>query len=391
MIRKFIIIPLLLNVLLYISADETDLLLDSDFEDIFTVIEDVEQEEQEDTSLLEDVLKRETFVIKSDYYLSFGLLTGSSDFNLDLTYTPYLSIDSTFSLESNINENLTAYQKVKVSYPLNTFDIKEFFMDTNFSNVLFLRIGKQSTNWGSSPFYEFSNLPRRFTGSGLSLNLKKPISVGGVSTLLTVEDDNWTQESAPEFEDIYMGVNVNTILHFYESSFDIQLGYLYNEVLKHNLMTSVSTTLFGDIEVTSDVYLEIGDEFYATFSLGFFNSFLNNKLTIAGEYLYNSAESISNPVYLTLPLLKGNSLTLLLDMKTFKNKLSFQTFSIINYESTLSSIIVPGIEWHITNFMKLNLITAFFIDYDSDFTFNGVNFNNKKYAPLINISIKGSV
>ncbi|QQO09810.1 hypothetical protein [Breznakiella homolactica] len=246
------------------------------------------------------------FSIDASYSFIGGFSPGLSevpwaDAERDSEYSYVLGIEASaaLALDFQISNSMRVRQVTGFSFPSLNLEIKEFFLDYNFSERVFARAGKFTANWGISRNYEFANLLSRIPsvitspGDPYMFKLDIPIGIGGAQLIALTRRGfmDYDGNSDPSFKEIGYGGKYN--LAFRRA--DIDLSVFYHDLLPLYGAFSVKSTLFRKTEVYAEGLISVSHENWDNVRLsgniGFIQDFLADKLTVNAEFFYNGEKN----------------------------------------------------------------------------------------------------
>ena len=277
--------------------------------------EDQEAEETARPSAV-SLLKRRGYTFDASFRFIGGLMPGWNqtpwyfDGAEKYSTNPVIRMRASFGIDAQISEALRA--KVSVFFEIppasgaasNTalrFELGDFFFDYSLYDVVFIRAGKFSLNWGISRNFSFTNLLSRIPdvreGSGQLLRYRfdpylvkvdVPIGIGGIQ-LLALTRVNLMGRVTPERRDFAFGGKYNLAHRL----FDLDVGALYQRGMDTRAFASIKTTLW-DFEIYNEWLGAIDEEKWNNFNgavnLGFARDFniFDKRLSVNAEVFYNA-------------------------------------------------------------------------------------------------------
>jgi hypothetical protein len=302
----------LLLFLAPVTLDADDNLIDSDFDEIFSGNnESGELNDDKNTNLtpfgpLQDFISGIGFGVDTSYSMVGGYLPGWTEApwyfesygesHEHLTNLIGTKMSASIGLDIQPSRYLRVRQSFTFAIPSPVLTIKEFFFDYNFRDKFFIKAGKYDIVWGVSPNFPFANLLARIPldienpGDPYLAKLNIPVGVGGFEFVLLTRPGYIDTEN-PRIEDFGAGIKYNLALR----SFDMDIGLFYFELMPLRGFMSVKTTLFKNFEVYSDSMINIfynkqieqWHDFGFSSSIGFVNTFFNDKLRVNMEVYYD--------------------------------------------------------------------------------------------------------
>ncbi|MCL2443456.1 MAG: hypothetical protein FWD13_08345, partial [Treponema sp.] len=306
--KKLIIFLLLINIFVFISAQEINLLdidifqLDSIFDE--PLVETPVNETGESPVSVISNLRRRGIEFDASYEFQGALNPGWEVYPWELTGEEHFSwaigikMGSTIGINAQISETFRVRSIIQYEIPGFAFSLGDFFFDYNFIDRVFLRAGKYEQSWGISPNFSFTNLLSRVPDQDISpfsngpsyiMKFDLPIGIGGLQVLAMTRADV-TNDKIPNRDNIGFGAKYNLAYRWADFNF----GLYYQNFMATRGFLSIKTTLW-DIDFYNE-WLAVfnnhtDNSFNLSFNLGFSKAFLNNKLEINGEFFYNGEES----------------------------------------------------------------------------------------------------
>jgi hypothetical protein len=303
--RILLILPFFL--LFKLSAQETPS-LGWDIDNVFDrqsadMPEEKQNEETTQTTVLQ-MINRRSLTFDASYNFALGLTPGwenppwygSADGNFK--WNPVVKFNITFALDAQISQVFRVLTALNFQIPnIESNDgfrflLGDFFFDYNLFDTVFIRGGKYSLKWGISPNFSFTNLLSRipdsknFSNDSFILKVDIPVGVGGFQLLALTRTDIFDRKNFSE-EKLGYGGKYNLALR----EFDMDTGIFYQQGMPLRYFVSIKTT-FGNTEVYSEGLIAF-DNFNSlnisgAFNIGFVQEFLQNRLTVNGEFFFNN-------------------------------------------------------------------------------------------------------
>ena len=424
--KFFIFFLLIVNLITFISAQETNLLdidifrLDSVFDE--PLIETPANETEERPVSVISNLRRRGIEFDASYEFQGVINPGWEVYPWELTGEEHFSwalgikMGSNISINAQISETFRVRSIIQYELPGFIFTLGDFFFDYNFNDIVFLRAGKYEQSWGISPNFGFTNLLSRVPDQVISpfsnspsyiMKFDVPIGIGGLQLLAMTRADV-TNNKIPNRNNIGFGAKYNLAYRWADFNF----GLYYQDFMATRCFLSVKTTLW-DIDFYNE-WLAVfnnhtDNSFNVSFNLGFSKSFFDNKLEINGEVFYNGEESTFFYVpetefrkEETHPFLKGVNLALNL-LYRFDGKWSPRLFTAMRYASTdtlpsgelvneASFSLIPG--FRITPFPNLDVYIAMPVAVGKGYYFRtaeNVKYEHRPLSLLLYVTFRGGV
>jgi len=394
---------LLFLVLLWVAvaglnaqASATDL-LESDLDSLFDEPEDgredlsegdqktsagrMDESSDSDQTAPVSLIKKEGMTFTASYSFSAGYSPGWSESpwfwnseSPDFTQLVAAKMKSSLSLNFQISPSFRVFQSLSFSFPgydsdlFSGFDLSmgDFFCDYTLQDSVYFRIGKHNVNWGISRNYPYTNLPVRIPlgssgGDAYAVKTDIPLGVGGFQLLVLARTGFFEDIQSPRAEEAAYGLKYNLALPLA----DTDIGLFYHKDMRLRAMFSVKTTLWEKWEAYGEGLVSLDqdslDDPVFAGGIGFFNDFLDGKLTVNGEYFFNG-ERYTNYLQTedgifeedVVPFIYGHNVALNLIGRPFKG--SFRLFArwLHNF-SEGSGQIVPGFSLRPFENMSLNV------------------------------------
>jgi hypothetical protein len=293
--------------------------------------------------------KKTGFSISADYDFTGGFFPGWSEApwtgnDAKQTQLPGIIMASSLGFDFQISDNFFARNVLTFSFPYFTIAVSDFYFDYTINKRVFIRAGKTKASWGISPNYAYTNLLVRSPSKGqygsdfyyleegepgkadksvirytapaknetYIIKTDIPLGIGGIQFITMVHDDFFTPTNIQR-ELIAAGGKFNMAFTWA----DIDLGFLYQDIMPLRGFVSVKTTL-GSTELYAEALAAAGntelyndglptaddngnprqptgrrrtwDQFDLSGSIGIVQPFFDNKLRINGEFFYNGEE-----------------------------------------------------------------------------------------------------
>jgi hypothetical protein len=212
------------------------------------------------------------------------------------------------------------------SFPTFLPEMGELFCDYSFLNTVFLRLGRQTINWGISPNYPFTNLMARLPddpgidatderADSVACKVSVPFGVGGMDLVMFTRDILWDALDQPSVDEIGVGLRFNLAL----AGLDFSIGGFFHQDLNLRTYYSLKSTLFGFLEVytegmiTCDLQytpLPVFGQVDFSANAGVYFDVFEQKLKINTEYFYCGEGSELRIKGAFFPLVPGHNLAL---------------------------------------------------------------------------------
>jgi len=302
-------------------AQET-ISLDWDIDSLFD--EELWESEEEETAPKTDegtviqMLNRPRVTFGASYGFSAGIYPGwkylpwtstaGEDENINdknsFAWTPIVSINTYFGLDAQISRVFGVKTSFYFSIPdvsYFRFLLGDFFFDYNFLDTVFFRGGKYGMKWGISPNYGFTNLLARVSPyvpayESFIFKADIPVGIGGLQ-LLTLTRSDLMGGARITKRNIGVGGKFNLALR----KFDLDTGALFYYGMPFRVFLSVKTTLFNTELYSEGLVAFDTMKFYiegvatdqpsgisGAYNFGFARNFLDKKLSVNGEFFYNT-------------------------------------------------------------------------------------------------------
>jgi len=288
-----------------VTAQEMDL-LDIDFDFLDSIFDDpvvethVQEEPEQETPSVIQSLRRRRLDLNFSYEFQGAANPGWNvypwefDGNEKFSWALGAGMKSNIGINAQLSDALRVRSVINYGIPGSGLTLGEFFFDYNFNEAVYLRAGKFSQSWGISPNFGFANLLKRLpvdgpSGTSYIIKFDIPVDVGGIQ-LLAMTRANIAGGKIPYRNEIGFGGKYNLALRWA----DFNLGLYYQNKMATRGFLSIKTTL-GETEVYNEWLLGVNthtdNSVGFSFNLGFFRSFLNNRLEVNGEIFYNGEGS----------------------------------------------------------------------------------------------------
>jgi hypothetical protein len=234
--------------------------------------------------------------VSSDAY-DFDTIVGASmtaTLGLNIQPSRYLRVRQTITFAIPSTES----HEIPISF-------KEFFVDLNLRDFMYLRGGKFELHWGHSPNYPFTDLITRIPigyinespGEAYIARADVPVGIGGLQFVLVARSGKGFIEyiKEPKIDELGYGLKFNLAIPF----IDVDLGTFYHKKLPLRFFLSMNKTLFKKMEVYAEGMLsynniedvkELGKMLFS-YNLGFIDDFFRGKLKLNAEFYYNAEDA----------------------------------------------------------------------------------------------------
>lgn len=313
------------------AQESSDALINTDINTLFDELPDEsisitgdDDETKPIYSPLQDFFTQKGFAIDTSYSVMGGYLPGwdeapwffesSSDWQDKTSGIIGAKMSATIGLDIRPSRFLRIRQSITFAIPDTPVEIKEFFFDYNFKDAISIKAGKYDLTWGYSPNYPYANLISRIPdgienpGDPYIAQAEVPIAIGGLQLVMLTRKGFIENQSKPHIENFGFGGKYNIAVE----NFDIDLGFFYFKTMPLRFFYSLKTTLFRSLEFYTEGMMA---DLSFSCSLGFVQTFFNNKLLINAEFYYNG---------------EGNSDSLRLNSLIDDHKETFPLFNGIN-------------------------------------------------------------
>ena len=253
-----------------------------------------------EVSLLE-LVRQPGFVFDGTFEFLIGFAPGWNEvpwFDTEeriMTRAPAANMRVSFNIESQFSNILRLSSTLFFNIPHFDLQLGDFFFDYNLGEKVFIRGGKFNQRWGISSNFPFTDLlsrippkhSERYVNAPLIVRADIPIGVGGFQ-LLGLTRANLLEGETFLRHDVGYGVKYNLALTW----IDIDVGSFFQEKMALRGFLSIKTT-FGNTELYNewlgayDFYNDDRTKSAAT-AVGFIQEFFDGKLSINGEFFYNT-------------------------------------------------------------------------------------------------------
>jgi len=279
-----------------IPAQETDNLLDADFDSLFDdSFTSDSKESRTPVNTAPVKVNRKGIIFGASYKFQGAFAPGWNlapwhfDGTEERTWGQGVKMVSSLSINAQLSEVFKVYTSLGFNIPGFSFTLGDFFFDYNFFNKVFVRAGKYEQTWGHS---DFTNLLARVPDAGpfgpsYIAKADIPIGVGGFQALALTRV-NIAGGAVPEhMNELAFGAKYNVALRW----IDIDMGAFYQSyVMPTRGFLSLKTTL-GKTELYNEWLLAVNTHTDNAVSfagnIGAARDFFGNKLTLGGEVFYN--------------------------------------------------------------------------------------------------------
>lgn len=395
--------------------------IDSLFEDAPEDKVDEKIPETQDTpdsgsSVFSSVLKKIGFTLDAQFDFAGGYSPGWKtapwywdEPNDGFTNVLLAKMESQVSLDFQLSDILRVRQSLSLAIPDLEVKIPEFFFDFNLLNVMFIRAGKYTINWGISPNFQYTNLPSRlpsgtdYPGDLFIGRVDIPIGIGGIQLVTMTRSGFLTGDDGAideiTIDDFAFGLKYNVAVPIV----DIDTGFLYNERMNTRAFISLKTTLFDQLELYSEALVSYNfhdfNNLAGSASIGFLQEFFNQQLTINAELYYNGEKNASYAQSDTffkqddvVPFIYGFNTALNIRYKPFWLKKTELFVSYLHGFSENTAQLVPG--FRVTPFSNMNIYVAVPMalgSKDGTYYTSNVDEENRPFSIIFLVSFSGSL
>jgi len=262
-------------------------------------------DEQNDEHVLSEVsllelVRQPGFVFDGRFEFLLGFAPGWNEvpwFDTEeriMTRAPAAKMQVSFNIDAQFSNILRLNSTLFFTIPNFSLQLGDFFFDYNIEEKVFIRGGKFNQRWGISNNFPFTDLLSRvppnnprYVNEPLIIRADIPIKVGGFQ-LLSLTRANLLEGETFLPNDLAYGVKYNLALTW----IDIDVGSFFQEEMALRGFLSIKTTI-GNTELYNE-WLGVYD-FYneqrtksAAASVGFIHEFFDNRLSVNGEFFYNT-------------------------------------------------------------------------------------------------------
>lgn len=291
-------------------------------------------------------------------------------------------MESTLALDIQFSDILRVKQSYSLAIPGLALTVSEFFFDYNVFDVVFLRAGKYTLNWGISPNFSYANLPARIPNNsklGVSGDLyimraDIPIGIGGFQAAAMtrssifgsgghIDSPEKGEDRASISDKIFFGTKFNLAVPF----IDIDVGFLYNKRHDTRAFLALKTTLFDQLELYAEGVISYNfnthNNFAGSGSIGVMQEFFDRQLSVNAELFYNGEEGATHTPSASffgkddsIPLIGGFNTALNVRYKpSWLKKTEFFLNYLHGFDENTAQL-VPG--FRITPFSNFNIYAA---------------------------------
>jgi len=375
-------------------------------------VEEINEDTLSEATIL-SLLKKRGITFDASYAFSAGMAPGwketpwykkeESKSTIFGQKNQVISMSSSLGIDAQIFEAFRVYTSVSFNIPpFSGFGLGSFFFDYNFYNKIFIRGGKYEQGWGISPNFSFTNLLSRVpkdvdSGEALTLKIDIPVKIGGIQLITMTRTA--MKGNVSSLRELGYGVKYNMALPV----IDLDAGVFYQGNMAFRSFLSLKKTI-GKTEVYNEWLAVIDNirnpkKFSGAFSFGFFQDFLNNKLSLNGEVFNNTEDDAlwySPKTNLkeeeVSPYLKGLNIALNMVYR-FNFKGAPRIFAQTRY-SVLeeSALFIPGLS--LTPFQNLGFYFAVPMalgSRDGHYYRNTGSSDNRPFSIVLLLSLSGSV
>ena len=310
---------------------------------------------------------------------------------------------SSMSLNFRIAPIFRIYLTFKFSFPTFKAEIGEFFADYSFKDVVYMRAGRFTINWGISRYYPFTNLTARLPAAypvshpedytdpihdsdSYGLRLSIPVGTGGFDLIGFTRNGFMEDPYHPSKDEIGWGGTYNLAI----PAFDFTLGGFYIKQLNPRFFASLKTTLFEKVDAYTETVVswntENNDITYGA-NIGFLYGFIEQQIQLSAEYYYNTETEDLEVKDAEFPLIYGHNIAGGIAYNPKKIKL--KTYVRVNYNvNENSGMVIPGFSWSpLPYFTLTTLVPVIFGDPDGTYMQDQPSENDGRTASLVIMAI----
>ncbi|MEM7734730.1 MAG: hypothetical protein AAF267_02985 [Deinococcota bacterium] len=240
------------------SQEDTDTAAGDD--DLFqgggSFISDVE--EDPDANPADDLLTSETVTIGGSIDMSaeFQVLLNPDD-DQDTVDSGLVDLNARFFLDARPDSDFRALVKGDIIYSTEDdleFDLREAFADVDIDNIVFIRAGKQTINWGVGVFFSPANLINieRIDPEDTSAELAGPVAI---KAQLPLGVNNLTGYLLTDDFESDDNIGIAGLYEFLFEGYEITVGSVYRYDAPWAVMATATGEL-ADVTVYGEAVLE---------------------------------------------------------------------------------------------------------------------------------------
>jgi len=275
---------------------------------------------------------------------------------------------SIMSLNFRIAPIFRVFLSFKFSFPTFKTEIAEFFADYSFKDVVYMRAGRFTLNWGISRYHPFTNLTARLPSSyvlhdsteplhdadSYGLRVSIPVGAGGFEFIGFTRNGFMVDPYHPARDEIGWGGTYNLAI----PAFDLTVGSFYIKNLNPRFFASLNTTLFNNLDTYTEAVLSYNlDNSEITYgaNIGFLYGLFNQQLQLSAEYYYNTENTDLFVKGSEFPLIYGHNIA---GGITYNPKnINLRTYALVKYNvDENSGLFIPGLSWNPLPYFTLTTI-----------------------------------
>jgi len=342
-----------------------------------TIAKDVVEVAEEETALV-DIVRGSSVTLSGDFTFNIGYTAGytsvpwipggiagtsgtgsssnSSSFS-GFTQGALTDSKSAMSLNFRIAPIFRIYLTFNFSFPTFKTEIGEFFADYSFKDVVYLRAGRFTINWGISRYHPFTNLTARLPATyelhdstepihdadSYGLRLSIPVGAGGFNLIGFTRNGFMEDPYYPAKDEIGYGGTYNLAIPI----FDFTVGGFYIKQLNPRFFASLSSTLFNTVDAYAETVVSWkmeNNEIRYGANAGFLYGFLDQQIQLSAEYYYNTETEELTVKGSEFPLIYGHNIAA--GIAYSPKNMRLKTYARVNYNvNENSGLVIPGLSW----------------------------------------------
>ena len=433
--RLFYLTVLVFLILTQVLTAQTDLLdPNTDVDDLFgdmapaeeSAAPDVEKQaeaepekvpEEEGTALV-DIVRGSSVTLSGDFTFNIGYTagytsvpwvpggisgsgTGSSTSFSGFTQGAVTDSKSAMSLNFRIAPIFRIYLTFKFSFPTFRTEIGEFFADYSFKDVVYLRAGRFTINWGISRYHPFTNLTARLPldyelhddnadnindADSYGLRLSIPVGASGFDLIGYTRNGFMVDPFNPAKDEIGWGGTYNLAIPV----FDFTVGGFYIKQLNPRFFASLSSTILNTVDTYTETVVSWkmeNNEITYGVNLGFLYGLFDQQVQLSAEYYYNTETEDLTVKDSEFPLIYGHNIAA--GIAYSPKNIKLKTYARVNYNvDENSGLFIPGFSWNpLPYFTLTTIVPIIFGNPEGTYMQNQPDQNNGRSASLVIMAI----
>jgi len=293
------------------------------------------------------------------------------------------------------------YLTFKFSFPTFRTEIGEFFADYSFKDVVYLRAGRFTINWGISRYHPFTNLTARLPldyelhddnadnindADSYGLRLSIPVGASGFDLIGYTRNGFMVDPFNPAKDEIGWGGTYNLAIPV----FDFTVGGFYIKQLNPRFFASLSSTILNTVDTYTETVVSWkmeNNEITYGVNLGFLYGLFDQQVQLSAEYYYNTETEDLTVKDSEFPLIYGHNIAA--GIAYSPKNIKLKTYARVNYNvDENSGLFIPGFSWNpLPYFTLTTIVPIIFGNPEGTYMQNQPDQNNGRSASLVIMAI----